>query len=182
MKTIPLTNSEQVIIIDDEDYDRVIALNTNWFVCYDKNDKPFSVRSTKAFFKNLKSGHIRCGARQITLSRFVWNVQNEPSYIIVDHINHNIFDNRKSETRVCNHHQNCMNRSVNITNTSGFKNVMFFKRDKTWFFRIRINGISHTGNGFKTAQLAAEAKDKKLLELHGNFAHLSFPEKFLQRQ
>lgn len=174
MKTIPLTNSEQTILIDDKNFDRVFVLDTNWYVQCNKAGKPITIKSTKSFFKNLRHGHPRCGARQIILARFIWNIHNESRRIQVDHIHHNIFDCRESETRVITCSQNMMNQTIKSSNTSGFIGVSFNKRTKEFYYRVRhTDGNRYCEVGFKTAEEASIARDSKIKELNNTFSSLN---------
>ena len=93
---------------------------------------------------------------------------------IVDHINRNPLDNRKSNLRICNTYQNSMNRSNRSNNTSGYKGVSWFKRDSNWVSHIRLYGKSMNIGYFSSKISAAKAYDKKAKELFGEFANLNF--------
>lgn len=159
MKFIPLTNSLQEAIIDDEDYDRVIALQTDWYIMTSRGDKPQAIISTR-----------KIGKYRIRLGRFIWNVLRDKT-VEVDHIYHNIFDNRKENTRVCSKRQNIYNKDKRKDNTTGFIGVMF-RRGK-YHFAISKNGIRYNFGGFDSAEEASKARDAKALELHGQFANVN---------
>lgn len=66
---------------------------------------------------------------------------------VVDHINRNKLDNRKSNLRFITQRQNCLNRSMNKNNTSGHRGVIFDSRIKKWCARIAVFGKSlHIGS------------------------------------
>lgn len=60
--------------------------------------------------------------------------------IVVDHINCNPRDNRKSNLRICEQKQNVLNKSFMSSNTSGFIGVSYRKDRDRYDPEIRING------------------------------------------
>ena len=58
---------------------------------------------------------------------------------IIDHINNNPLDNRKSNLRICNMQQNVFNSRTSKNNTSGFKGVYWDKSRNKWEVKIGIN-------------------------------------------
>jgi hypothetical protein len=99
---------------------------------------------------------------------------------IVDHINRDGLDNRKSNLRFCNQSQNRANTKP--TSKSGYKGVtktirkLVTKSYPRWHSVIRHNKIRINLGWFKDPISAAKAYDKKAKELHGEFAVLNFPE------
>lgn len=53
----------------------------------------------------------------IKLHRYIMNMNN--SNLVVDHINRNPLDNRKSNLRICSYKENSFNKSIRVDNTSG---------------------------------------------------------------
>ena len=76
--------------------------------------------------------------RQLLLHRFVMNLHQSEGSKVVDHINHDIKNNCKSNLRICTHSQNLMNRPTQKNNSSGYPGIYFHKRDKVWIARIRV--------------------------------------------
>lgn len=60
---------------------------------------------------------------------------------VVDHINGNPFDNRKSNLRICSHGDNLLNKSFMSNNTSGFIGVSYKKDRNTFDPEIRFQGV-----------------------------------------
>ena len=52
--------------------------------------------------------------------------------LVVDHINHDINDNRKNNLRIVTFQQNAMNRLIYSNNTSGVTGVSWSNRDQVW--------------------------------------------------
>jgi len=93
----------------------------------------------------------------------------------VDHINRNKLDARKSNLRLVTESNNGANSEKRINNTSGYKGVMFFKRDENWHAQITHDYKKIHIGYFNTAEDAAKAYDKKAFELFGDHAVLNFP-------
>lgn len=72
----------------------------------------------------------------ILLHRIILNVQDNE---IVDHINHNVKDNRKSNLRIGTQSQNMMNLSLHKNNTSGVSGVSFYNNINKWSAEICVN-------------------------------------------
>lgn len=92
---------------------------------------------------------------------------------IVDHVNRNGLDNRRKNLRLCSYSQNSMN-CIKKPGISGFNGVRWHKAGKAWQARFHYTekGVKkelHLGL-FKTKIEAAKAYDKKILEVHGEFA------------
>ena len=88
---------------------------------------------------------------------------------IVDHINGDTLDNRRSNLRFCTHVQNMQNSKNFETNTSGHRGV-WFRRDRgRWISEIYFeNKKIHIGS-FCLKEDAAKAYEEKSKELFGNF-------------
>jgi hypothetical protein len=60
-----------------------------------------------------------------------------PDGMVVDHINHNTLDNRRSNLRVCLQSENIKNCRIRKDNRSGFKGVDWYPKYKKWRARIQ---------------------------------------------
>lgn len=112
-------NTGSEFIIDYEDYPNVCNYTWN-----EKTDGGYIV----ANYNNTK----------IYLHRFIFD--NLKTNEMIDHINHNVWDNRRSNLRVATNSQNQMNRDKPITNTSKVKGVYWHKNKQKWQANIQING------------------------------------------
>jgi len=61
----------------------------------------------------------------------------------IDHINGNTTDNRKKNLRVCTREQNSWNRKIPITNTSGYKHVLWDNQKRSWIAAVRVKGKTY---------------------------------------
>ncbi len=105
-------------------------------------------------------------------------ILNAPPGLVVDHINHNGLDNRKSNMRLCTVAENNRNSrpSTRRNKWSKYKGVSFDKNRNLFIAYIQHNGKKYFLGRFKNETDAAKAYDKKALELFGEFAYLNFPE------
>jgi hypothetical protein len=140
-------------IVDTEDWEKISKIL--WYISKSK-DRFYYLYSNKYKYR---------------LSRFIANINN--SKILVDHINHNTFDNRKCNLRICTNQQNQWNSEPNQNNTSGYKGVYWYKRDKKWRSQIRLNNIQYWLGNFTNKKCAACAYNNKAKELFGEFAYLN---------
>ena len=88
---------------------------------------------------------------------------------LVDHIDGNGLNNRRSNIRIANNAQN----QHNTTKTRGrskFKGVSFKTRKNRWEASIRVNGKRHWLGIFKEEAAAAAAYRSAAMRLHGEFS------------
>lgn len=165
-------------LIDTEDWDRCSKVmwtsnkaNYVMFKYSRRNRERLKVLS-KHGIGNKNEGHL--------LHRFVLNLTNKvENGVIVDHINGDPSDNRKSNLRLANVSQNTANSKP--FGKSGYKGV-YEDRTSAGTLKYKASiGISGTKNTrhlgyYNTSEEAATAYDKAAKELHGEFARLNFPE------
>ena len=149
MKKIRIGKSNKYALINDKDFERI---------------SKFKWHSTGKAIKN---------SYNVCLSKMVKNIPQKDKRII-DHINNNIFDNRKQNLRIVTDQQNHWNRKINKNSTSGFKGVSWEKRYKKWHAYIRKNGKRYNLGRFENKILAAKKYDRKAKELFGKYAKLNF--------
>lgn len=106
------------------------------------------------------------------LHTLIMNTQKEKGQVI-DHIDGNPSNNRKSNLRICTVSENGFNRGKPKNNTSGAKGVSWNKKSQKWCARIMSNGKDYIIGLFDTIKEASDAYDAKAIELHGEFARLN---------
>ncbi|SHE65852.1 AP2 domain-containing protein [Seinonella peptonophila] len=114
------------VLIDTEDLPRLIDLGRKW----KKASANYAVTNTKMA---LTDKWI-----EIRLHRFIMNC---PSHLLVDHINHNGFDNRKSNLRICTKGENNQNLqgARKHNKTSNIRGVSWKKSSGKWRAYATIN-------------------------------------------
>lgn len=127
--------------------------------------------------RNTCYAHTVIGHWVVNLHRYIMSAR--PGQI-VDHINGNGLDNRRSNLRFVTAQQNRMNSvKPRLENaTSIYKGVHYEKggkRKKRWRARIDANGKKKHLGRFATEIEAAEAYDTAAREHFGEFAKLNFP-------
>lgn len=58
--------------------------------------------------------------------------------MVVDHVNHDTLDNRKSNLKICTSAENCFNSGINSRNITGYKHISKLKIGK-WRVKIQKN-------------------------------------------
>ena len=101
-----------------------------------------------------------------SLHRYILNYDDE---LIVDHINRNPKDNRKSNLRIATHSQNLMNTKTRSNNTSGVKGVWYSNTHSRWVAQITVDGKVRC-KYLRTKDEAIQKRKEMELEYHGEFA------------
>lgn len=164
MKYIELTKGKKTLV-DDEDYEFINQ--HKWHL----SSHGYAVRTTKTPSVAGKRHGKMIGMHRVIL--------NTPSDMVVDHINGNKLDNRKSNLRNCTQAQNCQNQGLRRNNTSGYKGVHFHKqRINKWQARLHFtdeNGkrkVKHLGF-FDDPKEAGTAYNQAAQEQFGEFAKVN---------
>jgi len=121
-RLIPLTRG-QFAVVDAEDYPRLSQFT--WFAEGTPKNY-YAVR--KETGKSIKMH------RQIT---------SAPDHLVVDHIDHNGLNNRKSNLRLATFTQNCQNQRRLSHRTSKYKGIHWHKRGKKWQAQIKCNNKTY---------------------------------------
>lgn len=93
---------------------------------------------------------------------------------LVDHINGNPLDNRRSNLRITDKRGNAQNSAKHKDASSYFKGVTWDKSRRKWMVQIVIDGVrTHLGR-FAIEEDAARAYDEAAKQHFGEFARCNF--------
>jgi len=154
-KEIKLTQGK-VAIVDDDDYEYLSK--NNWYFSGGYAKKATSRKSGKH-----------------TIVRMHRVIMDAPIGVDVDHRDGDKLNNRKENLRLCNRSQNLANKKLGAKNTSGYKGVTWFKRDKKWRAQIKHNRKAIHIGYYDNLEAAAKAYDEKAREFFGEYARVNFP-------
>lgn len=112
------------------------------------------------------NGAYICDRDGVMLHRLI---MNPPKNMDVDHINHNTFDNRKSNLRIVSECENMWNRALSKNNTSGVTGVF---ADKTgWIATIGFNNQQIRLGHFKDKNDAIKARKDAEEKYYGKYSY-----------
>lgn len=103
--------------------------------------------------------------------RFHRFIMNCPDGMVVDHINHNKTDNRKTNLRICTSSENNKNIKIRTNNKSGYPGVSTNKSGKKWVARIGCDNQDFYLGTFDNKEDAIKAKKEAEEKLFGEYAY-----------
>lgn len=150
MKEIPIKNTNQFCLVDDDLYDELVEYGP-WY---------------------LHHGYVvQHGRKQgDAIHRFI--VPGAPN---VDHKDFNRLNNQRSNLRAATTSQNRAHRRLFRNSRTGLIGVCLHARTGRYQSYVNKDGIRYNVGTYDCAILAAKARDKKAFELFGEFAVLNFP-------
>lgn len=153
---IGYTNKREPFYFDIEDYDLVkqYCWHTNR-TGYIHTNMPRSERNfTKRFGMFLHRLIMDC-----------------PDDMVIDHINHNPADNRKSNLRIVTPLQNGFNKTVLCNSTSGVTGVSWSKQLNKWRAYIMLHNKQINLGCYKNFEDAVAARKKAEEEIFGEYSY-----------
>lgn len=165
MKIIPIKIPNKLAsrpcFVDDQDYELVKSFH--WMASSgSKRDKNFLYACTSGGGRNKKTS--------VKMHRLIMSV---PHGMVVDHIDGDGLNNRRSNLRVCTRSENSRNQRKSSNNTTGFKGVYWLPRDNRFLAKLFVNGKSKQVGSFMTAIEAAKAYNEAAKKYYGEFANLN---------
>jgi hypothetical protein len=153
----------RVALVDDEDYERVA--HRKWQTVPAPNGRRYTL--------SILHGDA------ISMHRLITGAARDQ---VVDHVNGDGLDNRRSNLRVCTQSQNLRNSGARGKSASPYKGVSAHKgRWRFFLFTGERRGnlrLTVSRSGFKTPEDAARAYDAEILKRFGEYARLNFPEDY----
>ncbi|HNY77335.1 MAG: HNH endonuclease [Sedimentisphaerales bacterium] len=164
---------ERVEVQQDEQSDvRFIPLTLRMVAIIDAADYEWLSRY-RWFAKGSQGKYYAGRAERGEMIMMHREIMKPPPGMVVDHIDGNSLNNRRSNLRICTPRQNNHNRRFK-GNRSGFAGV--YPQGKRWRAMICHRGETLYSAIFDDKIEAAKARDRKALELYGKFACLNFPD------
>jgi hypothetical protein len=160
IRYISLTKGKYAIV-DAEDYERLAK--HRWFAKKSGSNKFYACRTENG--------------RGISMHREI--MQPAPGKV-VDHIDGNGIYNRRRNMRNCTISQNAHNTNRPVKEGKVSKYIGVFRRDGKWGARLAYNGKQQHIGMFDTEIEAAMARDRKAIEVVGEYAKLNFPREILE--
>lgn len=142
------SNTNEIFYLDIDDYEKIKKH------CWLENDKGYIIS--------------RMNSKNILLHRFVMDLYD--SNIILDHINLDKKDNRKSNIRISDRQLNGINRYHNKNNKLGFKGVSKIVNSDKYMARIMIDGKSIHLGCYDTIEQAYESRKLAEIQYFGEYS------------
>lgn len=150
MKKLPLSRGKYSLV-DDEDYEHLSQYN--WF------------------YTNNGYAESRMGTGKLQKLHRI--IMKAPTGKEVDHINHNLLDNRKMNLRICTHKENMANRLRAKHNKSGYIGVSWHLGAGKWQARAKKDGKDKHLGYFNNALDASKARNEYVKTNYGGFAMIN---------
>lgn len=164
MKKIKLTQG-QYALVDDIDYP--VLSKYKWYALKRYNNSYggfYAVRNIPDITKNNRQ-------TQQKMHRFIFNLSSRKKE--VDHIDGDGLNNKRKNLRVCSRIENIMNSRIRGDNTTGLKNVTFYKPYNKYAVKLTVNGVRKFLGYFSDKKEAVQKYNFEVVKEHGEFALLN---------
>lgn len=134
-------------VIDLCDFE--IVSQYNWFAWYSKGNDQYYVRGFN---------YSKYGNKQFYMHRII---MNPPKDKLIDHINHDSLNNKRSNLRIVTPSQNHQNRKPGVQlGQSKERNVVWDKFTNSWKVYFKYNKQRYNVGRYKTIEEAIKARDE----------------------
>lgn len=146
-----------------------------WIICFNRQEQPsgkFLIdqedldRVMTKKWRYWKGRFYTGNQKPISIYQFI---MNPPNGKVVDHINGNVADNRKSNLRVIEQSKNLINKAILSNNKSGISGVMWDKERSKWAAEIRMDNIKCSLSRYNNIEDAVYARYYSELKLFKEF-------------
>lgn len=144
---------DKKFLFDKEDYD--LIKDYSWHI----SDNDYVKSNKKIDGTQLKK----------TIRMHILVMHSDPKKYEVDHIHHNILDNRKSQLRKILHCENMMNSKLRSDNTTGVKGVYWDKSRNKWLVSITAYKRTYHIGRFDKFEDAVKARQNAEEKYQKNF-------------
>lgn len=98
-------------------------------------------------------------------------LMDAPKNLVVDHINHDKKDNRRSNLRLCTYAENNHNVAIGKSKKSNIRGVSWSKREQRWRAKIVVNKKEIGLGYYKNINDAIKARKEAEKKYYGEFAY-----------
>ena len=157
-------------IIDTEDLQRLIEFDKTWFPHFNYSNKKYYIHANINLVKGKGKKYKNS---TISLQTFLLDTRtgSKKDRIIVDHKDHDPFNNRKENLRIITNEENSKYRKgKNSNNKSGYRNVSW--NGNGWSVQLQVEGKSTVLKRFKKDKLedAGVFAEEMRQKYYGEFA------------
>lgn len=149
-----MTSKGRDIFVDEEDLPKLSGFH--WEI------------STRDYVRGRKQ--INGLRKQVLLHRVIMDAKDDE---LVDHINGNVLDNRKSNLRIATHQENSANRKTPTINKVGYKGVNKVSGYEKYKAYIQVGDKQAHLGYFDNPHDAARVYNLWAVDIYGEFARLN---------
>jgi HNH endonuclease/AP2 domain len=154
---VKVENSIREYIVDEQGYDL--------FVKY----KWYATSGKYPYLRAKANGNVLKFHIELMKNEMVNEItDSKATRVVVDHINGNVYDNRKENLRVVTQSENNMNKKLQENNSSGIVGVSWHTRDMCWQAYISYNSQRIHLGSFYFLRNAVKARREAELDYFGN--------------
>jgi len=151
-------NDDTAFYFDMEDYDKI--KDFGWYSSY--TAKNTNYYRPKANYKDENGNKHTVNMHRLILG--------DSAHEVVDHIDHNTFNNRKYNLRGCTRRENNCNMSLRSNNTTGISGVHWYKAYGTYLASLNKDGKHHSLGYYDNKDDAIRARLVGEAKYFGEFA------------